>query len=1225
MLKTLAIIGMHRSGTSLVAQACSEAGISAGPEAELLSAQADNPEGFYENRRLVELNDALIAESGGSWFSPPSILVADATLLDAQSKLLEHLGSASESSQLLLKDPRLCLTWEQWARFAVAPTLLYVYRSPLAVARSLARRNRFSLQYGLLLWEIYNRRAVSLLAPTSIRVSYDQIASGESSLSDLLNGLRDRGFHCDSESGSEVFRRELRHFESAADDADWCLLSDSQRTLHDHCVALCSGQPGELPQLGNDDVLYQRAKDHASSQAPLARLVETTNERNEAQALSMDRLRDRDRALAAFKQLESDHLALVEAHNKERERHALAAQTLENVTHDHADLAKAHAEEQKLHLQAAQTLNALTDDHSKLAAAHEREVSAHADLLSAHADLLSAHNKLHKEFDERGVLQQELYTSIASLEKRLSSLKADHAVLTEKTEYLFFSLTESYKTLLLFETSTLARVQSWARRAYRLLTWQRGKNSAYEDLLAQAHVHFDEFSIDKPSPQPTKLRMAMDVLRYVRKNPAGSARSFSWQRLRRAASVFFGSSSDDLAVWVDARFPDTAQSTPAFDPDSLSPDLDSLELDFPTVDRPLVSIVVPVYNDYRVTVNCLQSVHRFSQGIALEVIVADDSSTDLTATIAERIRGITVSTTSENLRFLKNCNQAAEYARGEYIVFLNNDTAVTEGWLASLLEPFKDKAVGVTGPMLLFADGVLQEAGGIIWSDASGWNFGRSDDRSKPAYSYRRDVDYVSGACLAIRGDLWRQLEGFDERFAPAYYEDADLCFSARTAGYRVVYQPQSVVYHFEGVSNGTDLNAGVKQHQVSNQAVFREKWQQELQLRHFANAEHVIHARDRSSNKPCVLVIDHYVPHHDKDAGGRSTYMYVKLLLSLGCRVQLMGANFFPHQPYTKAFQAMGVEVLVGESIARNLDAWLADHAPYIDEVFLHRPHIAEQMLPHLERMSPRPRISFFGHDLHYLRIEREAALKNDESLRRDSESWRKRELAVCEASDRVYYFSQVEVDALSEFVDPTKLRRIPLYAMEVNALPGYTPEFPMDLLFVGGYNHPPNVDAAVWLVQDILPSVLESVPGAHLHLVGSNAPADVLALASENVIVHGYVSDEALDELYRQVGLVVVPLRFGAGIKGKIIEAIANHVPVVTTDIGVEGIPECESVMWVENTAATMADTIVSLLLERELTTEKLDRHERWLQTYFDREVAATTLRADIPALGYPVSYRS
>ncbi|WOJ93435.1 glycosyltransferase [Congregibacter variabilis] len=1226
-MKLLTVVGMHRSGTSLVAHACAEAGIGAGPADELLSAQPDNPEGFYENRRLVEINDSLIAKADAAWYSPALEISASAEDQKDLAALLAHLCDSSTNGQYLLKDPRLCLTWQLWSPFVDSATVLFVYRSPLAVARSLARRNSFPLQFGLALWEIYNRRALALLGGDSLSVSYDQLAAGESNLVEIMEKLSAKGFDCIPEKASTVYRAELRHFDAVSDDPDWRLLSDSQKALHEYCVAVCSGRSKVQPELDPEPLLFARTQDLAQAFEPLARLLETTNERNEAIALAQERLADRDRALDALNQRESEHAALVVAHENEQKLHAQAADTLANLEREHGDLASAHDQEQKLHAQAAQALErlssehnalaaahkkeqkvhaqaaaalaSLTKDHDQLAIAHKNEVSTHAQLFKEHANLWSLYDELQSEFNDRG-------QTIQSLE--------------DKTEYLFSLFTESHRTLLSFELSTMARLQRYTRKVYRLLTGRRGQSSAYENLLEQAHIHFDEFGMDKPAPRPTKIGMARDVLRYVRQNPAGSARSFSWARLRRAASVFFGSSSEDLSIWINARFPDSEAASAHFDPASLSADLDDLELDFPVSESPTVSIIVPVYNDYRVTINCLESVHRFSWDVDYEVIIADDSSTDLTASIAERMRGVHVARTSENLRFLKNCNQAAAHARGQYIVFLNNDTAVTEGWLTALLEPFDDQQVGVTGPKLLFADGVLQEAGGIIWDDASGWNFGRADDRDKPAYNYRRDVDYVSGACLAIRSDLWKELGGFDERFAPAYYEDADICFSARAAGYRVVYQPESVIYHFEGVSNGTDLNAGVKQHQVVNQTVFRDKWRDELQARHFPNAQHVVHARDRSAGKPCILVIDHYVPHHDKDAGGRSTYMYIQLLLALGCRVQLMGANFFPHQPYTKALQAMGVEVLVGESIARNLDQWLADHAPYIDEVFLHRPHIAEQMLSHLERMSPRPPISFFGHDLHYLRIAREASLKDDDSLRRDSESWRKRELAVCERADRVYYFSEVEIDALRELVPAAKLRRIPLYTMQIDELPAYAPSAPRELLFVGGYNHPPNVDAALWLVNEILPLVLEAVPDASLHLVGSNPPTEVSALAGDSVKVHGYVSDDALNSLYRQVGAVVVPLRYGAGIKGKIIEAIANHVPMVTTDIGVEGIPESDSVMWIENTAQNIAKRLIALLLEQEPKDEKLDRHGAWLQSYFDRDSAADVLRADIPKLGYP-----
>ena len=126
----------------------------------------------------------------------------------------------------------------------------------------------------------------------------------------------------------------------------------------------------------------------------------------------------------------------------------------------------------------------------------------------------------------------------------------------------------------------------------------------------------------------------------------------------------------------------------------------------------------------------------------------------------------------------------------------------------------------------MYPDGKLQEAGGIVFSDGSACNFGKHDKAANaPLYNYIREVDYGSGALLATRRSLFIECGGFDVRFEPAYYEDADYCFTLRTKGYRVYYQPESVVVHFEGASSGTDLNTGVKNAQVANQARFVEKW----------------------------------------------------------------------------------------------------------------------------------------------------------------------------------------------------------------------------------------------------------------------------------------------------------------------------------------------------------------------------------------------------------------
>lgn len=293
------------------------------------------------------------------------------------------------------------------------------------------------------------------------------------------------------------------------------------------------------------------------------------------------------------------------------------------------------------------------------------------------------------------------------------------------------------------------------------------------------------------------------------------------------------------------------------------------KLIFDVVVDPQVSIIIPVYNQWNYTYSCLASILQHTTDVSYEIIIADDMSTDETVNIVEYVENIIVVRDGMNRGFLLNCNNAAEHARGKYIFFLNNDTNVQTEWLSSLVKLAEsDQKIGMVGSKLVYPDGRLQEAGGIIWNDASGWNYGRLDDPEKSEYNYVKEVDYISGAAILVRSKIWRELSGFDERYVPAYFEDSDLAFEVRRLGYKVVLQPKSIVVHFEGISHGTDTNSGIKSYQVKNKEKFLEKWNVELNTDHFLNAEHVFWARDRSASRKTIVVVDHYVPHYDKDAG---------------------------------------------------------------------------------------------------------------------------------------------------------------------------------------------------------------------------------------------------------------------------------------------------------------------------------------------------------------------
>ena len=634
-------------------------------------------------------------------------------------------------------------------------------------------------------------------------------------------------------------------------------------------------------------------------------------------------------------------------------------------------------------------------------------------------------------------------------------------------------------------------------------------------------------------------------------------------------------------------------------------------LTFPIVKNPKVSIVIPVYNQFHYTYNCLKSILAHTDDIDYEIIIADDVSSDETRHIEHFCKNIKVVRNDVNLGFLLNCNNAAKEARGKYIFFLNNDTNVQEDWLSTLLETIEnDNTIGMVGSKLVYEDSRQQEAGGIIWNDASGWNFGRLDNPEKPEYNYVKEVDYISGAAIMIRKSLWDEIGGFDERYVPAYYEDSDLAFEVRKHGYKVVLQPKSVVVHFEGISNGTDTGSGIKKYQVVNNEKFFDKWQEVLEIEHFPNAQDVFLARDRSKGKKHILTIDHYVPHFDQDAGSRTVFGYIKMFLDSNYSVKFIGDNFYPHEPYTSILEQMGVEVLFGTWYANNWQEWLQNNGKYFDYIFINRPHISEKYIDILNETT-NAKIIYYGHDLHFLRDKREYLLTGNKAKLKSAEMWKDREFSLMHKSDISLYPSEVEVKEIHSIDSAINVQSIPAYLFD---------NFPQrkidrmqcrDIMFVGGFGHTPNVDAVLWFIAKVWPSIKKELPDLKFYIVGSKPTEEIKKLVSSDVIVTGFVSDEELMGYYQNCRISVVPLRYGAGIKGKVVEALYEQIPIVTTSVGSEGLENAENYMIIEDDAEVFANEIVSLYANEtklaELSTKGLD----YCKQYFSYEHARDVLK--------------
>ena len=638
------------------------------------------------------------------------------------------------------------------------------------------------------------------------------------------------------------------------------------------------------------------------------------------------------------------------------------------------------------------------------------------------------------------------------------------------------------------------------------------------------------------------------------------------------------------------------------------------KLFFPEFDDILVSIVIPVYNQWDYTYSCLQAILENTREINYEIIIADDLSSDETINIASYLENINVVRNQTNLGFLRNCNNAAKNARGKYILFLNNDTNVQKDWLKYLVELIeRDSTIGMVGSKLVYPDGRLQEAGGIIWSDASGWNYGRLDDPEKPEYNYVKEVDYISGACIMIKTDLWRKIGGFDERYVPAYYEDSDMAFEIRKLGFKVVFQPKSIVVHFEGISNGTDTNSGIKSYQVKNMENFLDKWKYTLDKEHFENANNLFLARDRSANKKTILVIDHYVPHYDQDAGGRSTFQYLKLFVEMGFNVKFLGDNFYKHEPYTTILEQMGIEVLYGVWYRDNYEKWIKNNATNINYVYLNRPHISIKYIE-LIRTHTNAKILYFGHDLHYLREQRQAQIEGNQELLKSSEQIKKIEMQVISRADIVYYPSIIEIEEIKKQFPDIKAKVLLAWMYERIEWSNENDfEKRKDLLFVGGFSHPPNLDGVLWFLKEIYPNILKHLPDIRFFIVGSNPPEQLLKLKSENIIITGYVSDLELSDYYNKCRLVVVPLRYGAGVKGKVVEAMYYQLPVITTSIGAEGIEDIEKTVIVEDEAKAFSERIIEIYNDYSKLNDMSKKSVEYINNYYSTDVVKANILKD------------
>jgi len=575
----------------------------------------------------------------------------------------------------------------------------------------------------------------------------------------------------------------------------------------------------------------------------------------------------------------------------------------------------------------------------------------------------------------------------------------------------------------------------------------------------------------------------------------------------------------------------------------------------PAASQPEVSVIIAVYNNIKLTAECVESISQCPDVTSYEVIIADDDSDDSTAAWCRRVPNLKHIVTGHRQGFVMNNNIASALARGKWILFLNNDTLVRPGWLDALVEAGSAGNVGAVGAKLVYPDGRLQEAGGVIWKNFDGWNYGRNTNPFAPEFNYRRSVDYCSGACLMVRREVWERLGGFWRDLEHSYGEDSDLCFSIRhRLGMEVIYEPRAVVVHLEGQSCGTSTESGIKKYQLINKEKLAIKWAKQVEAFPEATDANAQIGPRKFMGKPTVLLMDHYIPMFDRESGSRRLATILIMLREMGCHVMFLAENLYPQEPYATQIRSLGVELLVSaDGYGTTIEELLEPRMGIIDLVWSVRPETTARWMSFIRSHNPSTRIVFDTGDIHHIRMKRQELLDGTfQAHVSPSEKMKEIEEMLCRETDLTIAICKNDVETLRGM----GARQVEIVSGIYSNKTGH-PDLGFEgrrgLLFIGSYQHTPNVDGMLWFLDQVWPWILREAPDMRLTLLGPNPPESIQQRASPNLLIQGYVPE--VDPWFCEARLFICPLLYGAGIKGKLGQCIEHRLPFVSTTCGADG----------------------------------------------------------------------
>jgi len=561
-------------------------------------------------------------------------------------------------------------------------------------------------------------------------------------------------------------------------------------------------------------------------------------------------------------------------------------------------------------------------------------------------------------------------------------------------------------------------------------------------------------------------------------------------------------------------------------------------------DAPVLSVIMVVHNRFELTLLALASLRDNFSG-AIQLILVDNASTDDTRRIGDVVLGAKILRCGSNTGFLRGCNLALEYVEAPALLFLNNDTELAHGAVASALARLvSDPEIGAVGGKIIRSNGMLQEAGSIIWQDGTTSGYLRDASPLAAEANFLRDVDYCSAVFLLCRTALVRDLGGFDEAFAPAYFEDADLCVRIHQRGYRVMYDPAVVIHHLEfGSAATTEASLALMRR---GRRIFKTKHAAFLAGQPEASSAGLVRARMRGARKT-VLFVEDTIPVRRLGSGFVRSNDIIRAIVRAGYAVHV-----FPMNGATLDIMSLlgdlpeGVEVLHDRDFT-NLPEFLTERGEIYDLIWIARTHNFTRLLPLLRKAGIDPARVIL--DTEAIAAARDAARAGQSAF--DFEAALNSEVSELWQCRKVLAVSDREL-ALLRGIGLHDVSKLGTACAATPTQPGFHARDGM--LFVAGFHRAdsPNLDALDWFLSELRPALEAEMGSAPmLHVVGYVAPEIApLAFAKHpGIIWHGEAGD--LTPFYAAARLFIAPTRFAAGAPYKVYETAAFGLPCVATEL--------------------------------------------------------------------------